>query len=135
MPEDCGSTRVSTSWTAMAASTALTPRLDDLVARVHCQRIGRGHHEVATLPAWLVSPAAGRFGGGQGLGWGHIVEAILGGAAGEQAKGDQQAERFEGHDKLLVGFLFTCRNVSHLEPDEKIVFNTHMVTNLSGGTP
>lgn len=116
MPEDWGSTRVSTSWTAMAASTAL-PRLDDLVARVHRQRVGRRHHEVTALPARFVNPAAGRLRGDQGLGRRDIVKAILGGAAAKQAEGDQQAEGFEGHDRLLVGFLFTCRNVSHLELD------------------
>ena len=45
------------------------------------------------------------------------MKAILGGAAAKQAEGDQQAEGFEGHDRFLVGFLFTCRNVSHLELD------------------
>ena len=92
-------------------------RLDDLVARIHRQRVGRGHLEVAPLPARLVGPAAGRLGGCQGLGRGDIMKGALGGAAGEQAEGDQQGEGFEGHDRLLVGFLYSHRNVAQLEPD------------------
>ncbi|MNO45652.1 hypothetical protein D3C76_359240 [compost metagenome] len=92
-------------------------RLDDLVARIHRQRVGRGHHEVAPLPARLVGPAAGRLRGDQCLGRGDIMKGTLGGAAGEQAEGDQQGEGFEGHDRLLVGFLYTRRNVAQLEPN------------------
>ena len=59
MPDDCGSTRVSTSWTAMARIHGAASRLDDLVACVHRQRVGRRHHEVAALPARLsVQPLA-----------------------------------------------------------------------------
>jgi len=45
------------------------------------------------------------------------MKGTLGGAAREQAEGDQQGEGFEGHDRLLVGFLYNRRNVAHLGPD------------------
>ena len=81
-------------------------RLDHLIAGIHRQRVGGGHHEGTALPALLVGPATGGLGGDQGLGGRSIMEGILRGAAGEQAEGDQQAEGFEGHDTLLVCFLY-----------------------------
>ncbi|MNQ78431.1 hypothetical protein D3C85_933400 [compost metagenome] len=109
--------------------------LDDLIAGIHRQRVGGGHHEVTALPALLVGPAAGRLGGEQGLGRGHIMEAILGGATGEQAEGHQQAEGLEGHDTLLVCFFNTRLECGTIEASLKDCLATHMVTDISTEAP
>ena len=44
MPEDCGSTSVSTICAAIAASTALPPGLEYAQRRLRRQRMGRHHH-------------------------------------------------------------------------------------------
>ncbi len=78
--------------------------LDHLVARLHRQRVGGSHHEVVTLPALLLLPAAGGLRRDQGVGGGRL-RALLSGAAGQQSEGDGQPQRFAQHDTLLVCFM------------------------------
>ncbi|CAJ1822135.1 hypothetical protein LMBIIBHN_02988 [Aeromonas salmonicida] len=80
-------------------------RPDDLVARIHCQRIGRSHHEAMALPALFICPAAGGFRGDQGLGGRGIVKALVTGATGQEGEGNGQPCGFEQHDTLLVCFM------------------------------
>ena len=84
--------------------------LDDLVARIHRQRVGGRHHEVMALPALFVGPATGRLRRDQGLGWRGVVKAVVTSTTGQQGKGDSEPQRFAQHDTLLVCFMTMKRD-------------------------